>query len=70
MNFICTHCGKPIGGISVVIDNTHFAHIECQKDAIQSVKLEKNIESINEMDSFYRRKIVEATAIPSNYFNN
>lgn len=69
MNFICTHCNKPIGGISVVIDNTHFAHIECEKEAIKSVKLEKEIESIHEMDSFYKQKIMDATAIPRNLFN-
>lgn len=32
MNFTCTYCKKPIMGISIVIDKTHFLHRDCQED--------------------------------------
>lgn len=31
MYFTCSYCNKLINGITIMIDNTHFLHKECEK---------------------------------------
>lgn len=31
MNFTCTYCEKPINGVSILLDKTHFLHQGCEK---------------------------------------
>ena len=55
MNFICTHCGKAIEGISVVIDKTHFAHMECEKNYLLNDLIESDIEIENSDESINKK---------------
>lgn len=32
MEFICAHCNKPIYGIAVILDRTHFLHEDCKEE--------------------------------------
>lgn len=44
MNFTCTYCEKPINGMTILIDKTHFLHKECEEDYNASIEacIEKN----------------------------
>ena len=32
MEFICTHCQKPIYSVAVILDRKHFVHETCKED--------------------------------------
>lgn len=31
MNFTCTYCEKPINGVALILDKTHFLHQGCEE---------------------------------------
>lgn len=44
MEFTCTYCKKPITGMTILIDKTHFLHKECEEAYNAKVEacIEKN----------------------------
>ena len=37
MEFICTHCQKPIYSVAVILDRTHFVHETCKEEYEKSI---------------------------------
>ena len=53
MNFTCTYCEKPINGVALLIDKTHFLHQGCEVDFKKLFKeneLKNNTDLKNESD--------------------
>lgn len=71
MIFTCSHCGKPIQGLSITIDN-EILHRECEGLRIKPISLELNdaIAEIQDINKFFLESTKVYMMIPKEMFND